>query len=187
MELDERIGWLLLGMAVGFVLGYIVRSLRDIKEELDEVDELVRRQNESGFARNPVILDVVLLIVVALTVWAAFASQALSNQVQQTQRNQTQSVVCNKQYLRKTIVALNQRTSYVQHQTLANIKLQTAQRDFFLIIFEHPRNDKIEIKAFKEYLDSLKSFVRISHKVSGRASFVPYPTATDLSNCLEEN
>lgn len=194
MGLDERIGWFLIGAFVGFVLGYIVRLLKDIKGEVrevkgevHEVDDIIKRHNEEGFTRNPIVLDVILLVVVVLTVWSSFASASVSNDVQNTQENQIRSVNCNKQYLRQTIIALNQRTAYVQKQAAVNVDLQTDQHKFFQIIFENPRNDKIEMAAFKDYLDSLENFVKVNRQVRHAVDFNPYPTAEELSNCIEEN
>jgi len=186
MELDERIGWFLLGLAVGGILGYIVAILQDIKAEVDDVDKQVKRnrQNESGFSRNPVVLNVLLLFVVALTAWGAFASQRASNEVQQTQEAQRQITVCNRIYLQQTIIALNQRTSYVQDQAISNIRLQEAQKRFFGIIFENPRNDKVELQAFRDYFRALKDFVKVNQRLAKPADFNPYPTARELTDCL---
>lgn len=90
MDLGDRIGWLILGCLIGFVLGYIARSLRDIKEELDEVDELVKHvsgaDNEQAEARKKEWWqrrlrgpDFALLAVVVITAYAAFMSQSASN------------------------------------------------------------------------------------------------------------
>lgn len=84
MEFADRLGWWLFGCAVGFILGYIVRYLREIKEEVHEVDELVKKiDKEGGFVRYPYVADVMLIVVVLVTVWAAFLSQKASNDVRE--------------------------------------------------------------------------------------------------------
>lgn len=183
MELDDRIWYFM----VGVVVGYIIHLLKDIKDELDEVDHVVKnRQNESGFSRNPLILDGVLLLVVAVTVFAAVASQKVSNDVQETQANQAQITKCNKNYLKQTIVALNQRTSFVQDQATSNVSLQTAEYKFFRTIYENPSNDKVEIASFKEYLNQQRHFVEVNRRVAKARNFNPYPTAQELADCLNK-
>lgn len=102
MDLGERLGWLVLGMAVGFVLGFIVARLRVIEQKVDEVDGHVkhRARDEIGFMRVPIIADAMVLIVVLITAWAAFASQKATNDVHETQQDLAEVTLCNQQYLK---------------------------------------------------------------------------------------
>lgn len=122
MDWNERLGWLVLGMLAGFVLGYIVRSLREIKEELDEVkdlekehirehhDEELPERGEQGLTRKPVLLDIVLLLVVLLTAYAAFSSQKNSNDLEENYKADTiarcQSAVDSRNVQRSTVDAI---------------------------------------------------------------------------------
>jgi hypothetical protein len=83
-----------LGGAVGFVLGYIVRSLREIKEGVDEVkshdqkheiaEEVTKRvKGEGGFVRIPYVQDVLMIFVITLVVYAAWSTQGVNNDLQQ--------------------------------------------------------------------------------------------------------
>lgn len=173
---------------VGAILTYVLTQRKHLTKSVDKKTEEdgIRRQNESGFSRNPTVLNAVLLCVVAITVFAAFATQKVNNNVQETQENQLRISFCNRRYLQQTIVALNQRTSYVQAQAHINIELQTDQHHFFKVIFQNPRNDKLEMRAFKDYLDSLETFVKINKQIS-TVNFDPYPTARELQACLNSN
>jgi hypothetical protein len=186
MGLGDRLGWLLLGCLIGFVLGYIVRYLHEIKEELDEVDHVVRKShNEDGFVRNPIVLDVTLLLVVALTVWAAFASQKASNEVQQSQKTISRITFCNEQYLSKTIEALNERTTYSQEQANSNVALQRAQARFLTVVLTDPPVSKVQSKAaLGQYFDALTKFVTVNGKADQKIENYPYPTNTELEDCL---
>jgi len=73
MGVSDRALYLLIGCFIGFILGYIVRSLQVIKQKLSEKD------NDDGLVRYPLVLDVALLIVVGLTVFAAFRAQVAAN------------------------------------------------------------------------------------------------------------
>lgn len=96
MELYERIGWFFLGLAIGAILGYIVARLRviddhlsEIKEEVDEIDDIVKHQkDEAGVTRlRPVILDVILFGVVIMVAYAAWSSGQTSNKVEKKTRS----------------------------------------------------------------------------------------------------
>lgn len=186
MDFGERLGYLMVGCLIGFILGYIVRSLRDIKEELDEVaDEMKHNRNEDGIVRNPIVLDIALLLVVVLTVWASFSSQKASNDIQDTQDQLLRVTTCTKTTLTKTVEALNQRTTYTQDQTEANVNLQRAQVEFLQTLFQEPPSTEKQRKdALRHYFDSLTKFVTVAGAARQKAAFYPYPTTDDLNNCL---
>lgn len=184
MDFDERLSWLVLGGLIGFALGYVVRHLQEIKEELGEVEKVVKNlKNEDGLLRHPVLLDIVLLIVVVMTVWASFASQRASNSVQSNQDRIENITVCNQVFLSNTIEALNERTAYAETQVNANIDLQDKQMRFFTTIYNNPSNDQVEIQAFRNYLQALTDFVRVSKDAKLTNKQHPFPTAEELSNC----
>lgn len=189
MGLDDRLGWLLLGCIIGFALGYIVRYLQEIKEELDEVDRVVKKNhNEDGFVRNPIVMDIALLFVVVLTVYAAFSSQQASNDVQASQDRIARITFCNQQYLSKTIQALNERTTYTQDQARANVDLQRAQGRFIGILLKNPPVADREVKdALTNYFTALTTFVTVNSKADAKVDTYPYPTNDELQNCLDGN
>jgi ABC-type multidrug transport system fused ATPase/permease subunit len=180
MDLSDRLLYLVIGCAIGFTIGYIVRGLREIKEEVQELDEHVKRdRNDAGYMRFPIVADIALLVVVCLTVYAAFASQKASNAVQDNQR-------CSEEFLADTIAALNVRTEYTASQTEANVAVQKAQADFFLGIYEQPTNDEVELRLFSEYATALEEFVKTSEKTSNNFEENKYPTAEDFKKCLKK-
>lgn len=196
MGFEERLGWMLLGCGIGFVLGYLVRTVRDLKGELDEVDGLVKRKlgdratdhaepTDAGLVRYPLLLDVALVFVLALCVWASFASQKASNDAEEVQKAQGVFVSCNTEYLSKTIRALNERTTYATEQARSNIELQRAQAEFVSVLLKDP---PVPINARREalerYFDALNNFIAITSKVADKAETNPYPTNEDLRECL---
>jgi uncharacterized protein YoxC len=197
MGLDERIAYLLLGCAIGFVLGYIVRFLHEIKEELDEVKDEVgevdmivkskrnQHRQEDGFVKLRVIADLALFVVVAITVWAAFASQAATNKAQNALDETERVAICNQEALTKTIKALNERTEAVRAQSDANVALQRDQADFFTLILARPLKPENERRAAaQEYLDSLTNFVEKSGTARQKSIANPYPTNSELARCV---
>jgi hypothetical protein len=213
MGIDDRIGWLLLGCILGFIAGYYTRTLQEIKEELDEVDAIVKekrfsrrrsdrgdekilrlppnlveleRPNDEGFTRTPWIMNVALFIVVIMTLWAAVSSQHSSNTVKTTQAQIKQVTACNQVYLTKTIDALNERTTYTQAQADANVNLQKAQALFLNeLLHRPPYSQRRQSRAAKNYLTTLTKFVTVSGQSSRKQTANPYPTKRALKRCLE--
>lgn len=192
MDWTERLEWLILGCIIGFILGYIVRTLREIKEELDEVDEIVKNDrnisgSERGALHGPTAAGVMLLIVVALSVWASFSSQKASNDVQSTQDQLAQVTSCNKDYLSRTISVINARTRYAQRQAVANVELQKSQARFVaLLLKEPPPDEATSVAAFHEYLNDLNTFINTSSDQANTVEDHPYPTAEELEACVNK-
>lgn len=199
MGLDDRLLYLLLGMAIGFVLGRFTRSLRDIKEELDEVDELVKEhndpnhhRNEGGFVKPTGVGGIALLIVIVVTVGGAFFAQKAANDAQSAIQEQDRAqdrlirvTRCNAAYLSKTIAALNERTTYTGQQAHANVDLQKDQFTFFNLLLHRPPYpaDK-QFSAAQDYKGSLQQFLEVAGKAQDKAKQNPYPTNKELNRCL---
>lgn len=145
MELGERIGWMLLGMAVGFVLGFIVARLREIKEEVHEIDTIVkesRKRNDRGFMRFPLVADALYFLVLMIVVWGALAAQKAANQAEGTQE-------CIKQFNARQGFALNNRDEAIKAGTQAEIDLWTTYNDLYQAAKQRPK----EIPALQEQLN----------------------------------
>lgn len=202
MDFDDRLAWLLFGCAIGFILGYIVRSLREIKKDSHETNEVVhhvdelmtRRKNDDGFVRYPVLKDVMLFTVVLLVAWSAFASQSASNQVTDNQEQIASATAwnvklakCNQTFLEKALVALNERTVYVEEQAKSNVRLQKAQADFWmLLLVVPPEPESVQRDAASTYLEALRHFVTISTKAAEKVRTNPYPTIKEFKACADK-
>lgn len=186
MGLDDRITYMLLGAVIGFVLGYMVRYLRDIDETVHQVEDIVREEkDEIGSISMTYLKNFALMIVVLATVYAAFASQSASNSVKDTQKKLQLVVSCNQEYLAKTINALNQRTQYSLEQTDKNIALQRAQADYLNVVLEIPDAGEIRTdKALRLYFEKLTGFATVSGKQTDKILTNPYPTNTELLDCI---
>lgn len=196
MGLDDRIGWMLLGGLVGFGFGYLIRFLQEIrdrltevKEELDEVDEIVKRNHpdDAGFMNNRVVADVAMVIVLIIVAWSAFASQKASNNSSEASQDVAQAAECTEKYLSETITALNDRTTYVQAQAESNVQLQKAQAEFLSFILARPPNPPAERdESAQKYLSALTEFVEVSQKNVSTIKANPYPSNTAFQDCLED-
>jgi hypothetical protein len=190
MGAEERIGWMLLGMAVGFIAGYIVRSLRElredvhvVKEELHEVDGIVKhklgeRNGDDGFMSNRYVADIAMILCMIIVLGAALLSQKASNDVHT-------STGCTQEFLVKTIVALNERTEFAGAQAESNVELQRAQQQFFeLLLRKPPETEARRSAAAQEYLKNLNEFITLNTKTADKVAQNPYPTNEQLQDCL---
>lgn len=195
MRLDSRIGWLLLGAIIGFVIGYVVRSLRDIREKVTEVDEIVKKSDkkDGGFFSIEGIKNLALFLVVVLTVYSSIKSQQSSDKVadaqdsvSKTQSSQAKSQSCTQMILIKTVAALNARTEFSQDQAAANRDLQKSQASFIgLFVSQTPVNSTDAAKALNTYFTAITTFITVSGKTSNSIANNPYPTPTEFSDCLK--
>lgn len=199
MSLDERIGWILLGMAIG----YILRTLQEVKKEVHEVDETLKRnKNEKGFMRNPLIADFAILMALGLCVFGAVATQVTNNRLEATvaqlednQKNDrstreglVQITVCTQDFLSKTIVALNERTEYTQKRTNANVELQRAQYEFLQsMLVGEPSEPRVAREALSLYISKLENFNKVSSQNKEKTQEYAYPTKEELNECLSRN
>lgn len=191
MDLVERLGWMLFGGVIGLFAGYLLRYLQEMKEELDEVDGIVKRKlsdrNDDGFMGNRLIADVMMVVVLIIVVLAALLSQHSSNTVKETQQEQVKTNACTKEYLTKTVRALNERTEFTIAQAQSNVALQKAQADFFsLLLRRPPETVNVREKAAQDYLETLQGFVSISEKTRLKAEQFPYPTDHELKICYTQ-
>lgn len=200
MSLNDRLTYLILGCLIGFVVGYVVRSLRDIKEELDEVDDMVkdidnkRKRDERGIVRTVLAMRVSLALVVILTAFAAFQSQQASNsteaqqkQLKIAQAQLAQVTQCNKTVLRQALVALNERTTYSEAQVNANVDLQTSFAELLTtLLHQPPYPDKKRTHATDQYYQDLTNFVSVADKTKAKQRENPFPTDEQLNACLQQ-
>jgi hypothetical protein len=183
----DRLIFLLIGGFIGFVLGYIVRSVHAIKEEMNVMENKIDRQNlERGTARTDLLTRIGLLLVVCLTAFSAFSSQRNTNSSKDTQDALVRVTICTQQYLEKTITALNERTTYTQEQNEAVVELQTSQAHFLTQILDRTKTPDEHIQELKNYLQSLTNFLMISVKSSHKVAENPFPTSTELQLCMTQ-
>lgn len=214
VEFSDRLGWILLGMA----LGYIIRLLQDMKREVHEVDEIVTRRerkkaskqrrarDEGGFMSNRYAADIAMVLVFVMCLYATFSTGSTNNKLEeavkdlsaqqanlkanakadeQTQLRLARITVCTQDYLSRTIEALNQRTEFTQAQADANVKLQKAQSEFLRVVITQPPLSEAEQEAALElYVSRLQAFVEVAGKNKDSVVGSEYPTPEQLRSCL---
>lgn len=204
MGLDERLGYIVLGALIGFVVGYMTGRLRDIETLVKEVDEIVKEdrgidpeadqdRNERGVARfTPFLKQLPLFLALVFTLYAAFSAQAATNKEKQTSERLDATVqrlddltTCNTDILGKALNALNERTTYSGDQAALQLELQKAQATFLrIIIGPPPPTDEAAFAALKEYFDKLTQFAVVSEKSQEKIRNNSYPTKDQLDACF---
>lgn len=204
MEFSDRVGWILLGMA----LGYVIRLLQEMKKEVHEVDEIItrrekrklgRERDEGGFMANRYAADIAMILVFCMCLYATFSTGATNNKLERAvedirsgqaedkkqQQRLSRITVCTQDYLSQTIEALNQRTEFTQAQADANVQLQKAQSEFLrIILIRPPVSDEEADAALELYVSKLQAFVAVAGKNRQAGVGIEYPTAEQLETCL---
>jgi hypothetical protein len=201
MGFDDRLLYILLGAFIGFVAGYVTGALREsnkklteIKEELDEVDEIVNNEkpprhqsNERGILSTRIGLNVVVATLVLLTGISAIRAQVAVNNVNETQDRQEALTSCTADIVEQTIETLKIRSDFTLSQVDANVDLQRAQSEMIsVLLHEPPYSEQRQIEAFKQYFDALNHFVAAASNAQNTATENPYPTVSQFGNCIDK-
>lgn len=81
MELNEGIARLLIGGAIGYVLGVITMLLRDIKRKVDAV-AIPPKRDDQGFMQTRILKDVLYLLVLLITLAGLYQSNKARDQAE---------------------------------------------------------------------------------------------------------
>lgn len=186
MDLWERMLWLAIGCFIGFVLGYIVRSLHDIKEKVEHVEETVLEvdqknskwdQNDKGFMRHPLAADIAMILVLGVTIFAAFSTSKVNAELQRT-------IDCITNHNVSQSGALKSRDGKIKAGTQSEIDLWARYEKLYKTAKKEPK----KIPALQEILNK----AIIKHKehlieLQETREEHPYPKPDVLSNCEEGN
>lgn len=202
VTLDERVTYLLVGIAIGFILGYFTAYLKKIRKSVEHVEEIVVRDHrEEGVIGLPNLppwrtmklklprwRSVALFLVVVMTFWAALASQVASNKSEENAASISKVTFCNQQAISKVIVALDERVETSRAQTEANVELQKGFLEFLQILqFQPPKPEAERRLAFDGYVKKLDTFVDKADESKEKSSKFPFPTPEELSACLHKS
>jgi len=209
-HLSDRLTWLIIGIVIGYFAAMLqVRLMKvedkvdAVKEELDEVDAIVKRKkDERGRVSLKLNKNVAVGVAVLVTCWAAFVSQKASNDVQnqqdviQTQQSELDEsqarlaslTKCIQRVTSETVNTLNEVTKPSRIQALDNAELQKAQAKFLRIVIGPPPPTKESGRAaLTRYYDRLNTYVKSSAKYKQTASNNPYPKKGAIQACMNQS
>lgn len=181
MDLMDRLIWMSFGMIIGFALGHIVANVRAIKEEVDEIETVVKRKrSDSGFMRFPILADIALILVIGVVVWGTFMAQKASNEVERAS-------ACNQEFLGQLLEAVNERTEYSREQTNLNVELQSDQATYLAVLLREPPPSIDDSRnSLREYFKKLSTYISVNEKAQSKADRYPYPTVEDYDACINK-
>lgn len=192
MSFEQRLVYLLIGLGVGFILGYQVRSLRALKSQQDtenKTNEDMTRgmSNDEGAIRVNLLERFALLLVVCMTAYAAISSQLSSNKSDRNTAELQATTKCTVTYQSKLLKAVNARTRYSAVQSDANRELQKSQADFLGKFITPSKPTQADLNnALRKYFGSLTNFVEISSKANESVKNNPYPTVAEFQDCIKK-
>lgn len=199
MDFDERLLYIVIGVIIGFIAGYWTHALREgnkkldvIKEEIHEVDEIVKGENPNyppptNTERGSIsFVNLCAIIVVMITVFAAVQSQRAVNGSHDTQNRQSALISCTASVVEKTIGTLKIRSDFTLNQVDANVDLQRAQSEMIAVLLHDPPfSTQRQVNAFKGYFDALNHFVHAASTSQDTAENNPYPTVDQFNRCIK--
>lgn len=197
MEIYDRLTYLILGIPIGFIGGFITKSFMLIRSKVDHMGTNTQEDDTKDIldrSRWSVIKEefdkipfdrVALFLVVMLSLVASFQSQATSHRVQESAVRDARVLECNSEFLGKIILALNERTTYSTGQADSNVDLQQAEFELMKQIIKKPPLTSAEKEeAIRQYLIRLRAFLDLSEKTANKQEANQYPTLDDFNLCV---
>lgn len=186
MPLEDRLQWLIIGLAIGYILGRFSKDLSEIKKELSELDERLTEHDQRGFFK-PSMNAVALLIVVALSFWASISSQIADHKGDHALHRLDNLTNCNQVFLGVTLDALGERSTFSADSTQKNIDLQESQHGFFtLLLHQPPPNADVSLLAAQEYNSNLGKYINVSKKSLKKLQENPIPSVQQFADCVKQ-
>lgn len=179
MDLLERTILILIGVGIGFVLGYITSQLRKIEEVTTEVLDIEqhKKDEQGSITWRPKVSQLALFAVVLLTVWAAF-------QAGSTNANLDRTVNCVVDYNKKQGVALEGRDGAVKDGTQSEIELWNSYEKLYEVATKDPsKTEQVQEQLRDDILEHRDELVEIQKT---RASN-PYPDPNFITICKEQS
>lgn len=186
MDLLDRLIFFVIGASIGFVLGYIVAHLREIKKGVGEVLDIEKNKpdsengpasrDERGEIKRPHhIASVGLFLVLIVTAWAAIATGKVNSELDHT-------VTCLTQYNSHLGRSLSSRDMAVKAGTQSEIDLWTKYKKLYAIAKSDPKKiPVVQEKLNKAILEHRNDLIE-TQKIR---QMNPYPDPDILKNCKE--
>lgn len=126
-------------------------------------------------------------VCVVLVAVAAFITQNSANDSNKAV-NQVQSLsICNQRIMAKTLIALNERSTFTKAAADSNINLQQSQADFFgILLHRPPYSENRRTKSSFDYYHDLQEFLNLAKKSRKKVEENPFPTVRDYNRCIRQ-
>ena len=182
MDLADRLLWMAVGGALGFVLGYIVRSLKDIRKRVEHMEDVVTndepgngRHREDGFMQHRYVADAMVLLVVILSVFASFQTARVNSELEHT-------LSCIYEYNKDYGGAIKSRDRSIKNGTQSEINLWLR----YEVLYQEAQDKPKRIPRLQEELNkAIKQHRASLEQLQDTRDAFPYPNPNILENCEE--
>ena len=189
MSAHMKLFWLVIGMAIGGGVGYLVRERQERTTRGGHLSHSATKKD-----RKINFQSVAMLVVVVLVVLAAFRSQRSANKANDAQKKiatsqdqVTDVASCSQTFLTITIAALNDRTTFSSQQAQAQVDIQVANEAYLQARQEVPPVSDAALSMVRmNYINVVQHYIMVQQQNATTIKNHPYPTVDDFMNCLKD-
>lgn len=126
-------------------------------------------------------------VCVALTAGAAILAQSSANESDKAVARVQGVTLCNQRIMARTLIALNERSTFTKATADANVNLQQSQADFFgILLHRPPYSENRRTQSSYDYYHDLQEFLGLAKKGAKKVAHNPFPTIRDYNHCIRE-
>lgn len=189
--LTDRMLFMGIGCVLGLILGWVSRTMKYAREArndshiaMERAEQIMDERDESG---RSTINAVALMAVVLLVAVSAIISGLAAGKVSSAQESINNSQTCTESVLTNVIRTVNERTTYSNDVSKADL----AQNKAFLEIAtaslkKPPVTMKESIEFVTDYRDKLNAYLKAIEKAQNVRVTNPYPEIDDYRECLNK-
>ena len=127
------------------------------------------------------------VICVVIAAGAAVVTQGSANEANDALVQNQAVTTCNQRIMSKTLIALNERSTFTKATADSNIKLQQSQADFFAILLHRPPySENRKTQSSFDYYHDLQEFLTLAKKGKVKVEQNPFPKIKDYKACVRE-
>jgi hypothetical protein len=171
-EVLNNVFYLGIGMMIGLVLGWTLRTMRYTQQ----VRNMLARRDQHGWYTHKISLG----IVVAFTAGAAIWTGVVNSQLQKNQD-------CTEKAVNGLVISLNERTSLSTKLNLASAEKDKAFSTLFTAILSQPQPPENELRElFRDYANKLNRYNGLQDSQRTTQDANPFPESVDYKSCLRK-
>lgn len=188
MDLLDRLIFFTIGSGVGFILGFVVARLREIRDGVDEVLDIekekpdTRKRDEQGGVKRPSLTTIGLALTLIVTAGAAFQTGRVNNELKHTNAQLEHTVTCITEYNVRQGRSLKSRDAAIKAGTQSEIDLWTTYARLYALATSDPKKIPIAQEALNRAIHDHRERLVELQAIRSRH---PYPDPDILKNCKE--
>lgn len=167
--------FLLLGVPIGFLLGWTLKTMHYAKQTRDVALRMQRKLDEHGWTAKDTILGALVIVTGVAAIWTGMVNSQLSA-----------SKTCTEKTISQLTSALSDRTSLSTDLSIADSSQNAAFRDLMVAVLSQPqpKPDRMRV-IFQDYVDKLNTYLDLQARQRQAQTDHPLPKEIDYKKCLE--